>query len=145
MRRACAALVALVLIIAAVDGGAGDRLTRVEELRGVLSATGETTPAELDAALAALFALADDEIIENLGAGEPFASTAFIQERLDAFMAAWGGASFRVHRLGAGGGVGALIVGVFTLPGPSPRVGRVCTVSLHPCQQRLGSDCLFDQ
>ena len=45
---------------------ATDRLSRVEELRGVLAATGETAPADLDAALAALFSLADDEIIENL-------------------------------------------------------------------------------
>ena len=36
-------------------------------------------------------------------------------------MAAWGGAGFRVHRLGAGGGTGALTVGVFSLPGPAPR------------------------
>jgi hypothetical protein len=121
MRRAWVALVALMLVSAAADGGASDRLSRVEELRGVLSATGETAPADLDAALAALFALADDEIIENLGAGEPFASTAFIQERLDAFMATWGGAGFRVHRLGTGGGTGALTIGVFTLPGPAPR------------------------
>jgi hypothetical protein len=121
MRRAWAVLVALMLVSAAGDGGATDRLSRVEELRGVLSTTGETAPADLDAALAALFALADDEIIENLRAGEPFASAAFIQERLDAFMAAWGGAGFRVHRLGAGGGTGALTVGVFTLPGPAPR------------------------
>jgi|KBSSwiStaDraftv2_1062776.scaffolds.fasta_scaffold31308_2 hypothetical protein len=116
-----AVLAALILVSAATDGGAIDRLSRVEELRGVLSATGETAPAELDAALAMLFSLADDEIIENLAAGEPFASTAFIQERLDAFMAAWGGAGFRVHRLGAAGGTGALTVGVFTLPGPAPR------------------------
>jgi hypothetical protein len=121
MRGAWAVLAALMSMSAAADGGATDRLSRVEALRGVLATTGETAPADLDAALAALFSLADDEIIENLGAGEPFASTAFIQERLDAFMAAWGGASFRVHRLGAGGGTGALTVGVFTLPGPAPR------------------------
>ena len=121
MRGAWAVLVALMLVSAAADGGAIDRLSSVEALRGILATTGETAPADLDAALAALFSLADDEIIENLGAGEPFASTAFIQERLDAFMAAWGGASFRVHRLGAGGGTGALTVGVFTLPGPAPR------------------------
>jgi hypothetical protein len=121
MRGARAVLVALMLVSAAASGAATDRLSRVEALRAVLAATGETAPADLDAALAALFALADDEIIENLGAGEPFASTAFIQERLDAFMAAWGGAAFRVHRVGAGGGTGALTVGVFTLPGPAPR------------------------
>ena len=120
MRGAWAVLAAL-MSISAADGGATDRLSRVEALRGVLATTGETAPADLDAALAALFSLADDEIIENLGAGEPFASTAFIQERLDAFMAAWGGAGFRVHRLGAGSGTGALTVGVFTLPGPEPR------------------------
>jgi hypothetical protein len=121
MRGAWAVLVALMSMGAAADGGATDRLSRVEALRGVLATTGETAPADLDAALGALFSLADDEIIENLGAGEPFASTAFIQERLDAFMAAWGGAGFRVHRLGAGGGTGALTVGVFTLPGSAPR------------------------
>jgi hypothetical protein len=121
MRGAWAVLVALMSMVATADGGATDRLSSVEALRGVLATTGETAPADLDAALAALFSLADDEIIENLGAGEPFASTAFIQERLDAFMGAWGGASFRVHRLGADGGTGALTVGVFTLPGPAPR------------------------
>ena len=122
MRGAWAVLVALVLLGAAADGG-GDRpaCRASKRCAGVLATTGETAPADVDAALAALFALADDEIIENLGAGEPFASTAFIQERLDAFMAAWGGAGFRVHRLGAGGGTGALTVGVFTLPGPAPR------------------------
>src|SRR5580765_1161235 len=116
MRRALAVLVALALLAPAAAAVATDRLSRVEELRGVLSATGETDPAELDAALAALFALADDEIVENLRAGEPFGSTAFIQERLDAFMAAWGGAAFRVHRLGGDSRAGALTVGVFTLP-----------------------------
>ena len=49
-----------------------------------------------------LFALADEEIVENLATGGPFASPDFIQERLEAFMSAWGGASFRVHRLASG-------------------------------------------
>src|SRR5262245_17606830 len=120
MRGAWAGLVALMLAGTTGSGAAADRLSQVEALRPVLSATGEASPDEVDAAVAALFALADDEIIENLRAGEPFASTAFLQERLDNFMTAWGGASFLVHRLGAGAS-GAVTVGVFTLPGPAPR------------------------
>src|SRR5262245_48691422 len=121
MRGAWAGLVTLMLAGTAGSGvDAVDRLSQVEELRSVLSATGETSPGEMDAAVAALFALADDEIIENLRAGEPFASAAFLQERLDGFVAAWGGASFLVQRLGAGPS-GALTIGVFTLPGSAPR------------------------
>jgi len=111
-------VLALMLVGSGPSAEAVDRLSRIEELRGVLSATGETSPAEMDAALAELFALADDEILDNLRAGEPFASAAFLQERLDGFMAAWGGAGFRIQRLGAGGT--AITVGVFTLPGPAP-------------------------
>jgi hypothetical protein len=121
MRRAWVAALALVLVSLPVDGGTADRLSRVDELRPVLSGAGEAPPGDVDAAVAELFALADDEIVENLVAGEPFASTGFIQERLDAFMAAWGGAGFRVHRLGREGKAGSLTLGVFSLPGPAPR------------------------
>lgn len=114
---AVTALVALALL--ADSAGAADRLMRVRELGRVLSDSGETSPSDAEAALAELFSLADDEIVENLRAGEPFASTAFIQERLDSFMSTWGGAGFRVHRLGDG--PRALTVGVFALPGAAPR------------------------
>ncbi len=121
MRRARVAALALVLVSLPVDGGTADRLSRVGELRPILSGVSEAAPTDVDAAVAELFALADDEIVENLGAGGPFASTGFIQERLDAFMAAWGGAGFRVHGLGPEGKAGSLTLGVFSLPGPAPR------------------------
>lgn len=109
----------VVLALLADSASAADRLARVRELSRALSDTGETSPSDADAALGELFSLADDEIVENLRAGEPFASPAFIQERLDSFMSTWGGAGFRVHRLGDG--PRALTVGVFSLPGAAPR------------------------
>lgn len=99
-----------------------DRLSRFRELSHLLSDAGDApVPVDPDAALAEMFALVDDEILENLKTGEPFASPAFIQERLDAFMAAWGGAAFRVHRAGRATDSPSLTVGVFTVPGSAPR------------------------
>jgi len=120
MRRAWTVLMALVLLGAPAADGAGDRLSRVDELRPILSGTGDAPPAEVDAAVAELFALADEEIVENLAAGGPFASPDFIQERLEAFMSAWGGASFRMHRLAFARAPTSLTVGVFAVPGPAP-------------------------
>ena len=122
------------LVSLPVDGGTADRLSRVGALRPILSGVSESAPADVDAAVAELFALADDEIVENLGAGGPFASTGFIQERLDAFMAAWGGAGFRVHGLGPEGTAGSLTLGVFSLPGPAPRgsvrvLSKLCSMN----------------
>lgn len=116
-----AGAVAAVLVFATLsDHAAGaDRLIRVRELGAALSTEADTPAADREAALSELFALADDEIVESLRAGEPFASAAFIQERLDSFMSTWGGAGLRVHRLGDG--TRAVTVGVFTLPGPAPR------------------------
>ena len=120
MHRAWAVLMALVLLDAPGADGAVDRLSRVEELRSVLSGTADAPPAEVDAAVVELFTIADEEIVENLATGGPFASPDFIQERLEAFMSTWGGASFRVHRLGSGRAPTSLIVGVFVVPGPAP-------------------------
>jgi len=122
MRWTFIAGAALVLVAHAAEGVPGDRLTRFAEL-GRLVSGGAETPTELDAeaALAELFALADDEIVENLTSGEPFASVAFLQERLDAFMATWGGAGFRVQRVGRPGAGAPLTIGLFTVPGPAPR------------------------
>jgi hypothetical protein len=67
---------------------------------------------EPDQALAVhaqLFALLDEEVVESLASGGVFASGPFLQERLDGFAELWGGASLRVHRLGA------LTVGAFHL------------------------------
>lgn len=55
------------------------------------------------------YALFDEEIVESLSSGGVFASTAFLQDRVDAFSDAWGGAAVRIVRLGQ------LTVGVFQL------------------------------
>lgn len=43
-----------------------------------------------------LFALIDAEVIDSLKSGGPFASAAFIRERLDGFTAEWGGLALEV-------------------------------------------------
>jgi hypothetical protein len=68
-------------------------------------------------AVAELYALVDEEIVENLESGGPFASVAFIQDRLDAFSGAWGGASFHVLRPRGGSASGPYTIGVFSLSG----------------------------
>ena len=56
-----------------------------------------------------IYALLDEEIVEGLASGGPFAALAFLQDRLDAFSDAWGGASIKLQRLGD------LVVGAFQL------------------------------
>src|SRR5213594_3300383 len=63
-----------------------------------------------------MYALLDEEIVESLGAGGFYASTGFLQDRLDAFGEAWGAAAVDVVR------VGRLMVGAFQMsdaPGAS--------------------------
>ncbi|MFQ5829261.1 MAG: hypothetical protein ACE5JD_08920 [Candidatus Methylomirabilia bacterium] len=75
-------------------------------------------------AFRAIYALIDAEILDNLEAGNIFASEAFLQERLDAFNAVWGGGAFRALVLPGGD----LTVGSFQLSplsrGNSVRVYR---------------------
>lgn len=54
-----------------------------------------------------MYALLDEEVVENLGAGGLFASAGFVQDRLDAFGEAWGATTVGVVR------VGRLVVGAF--------------------------------
>src|SRR2546428_11939116 len=56
-----------------------------------------------------MYALLDEEIGGRLGAGGPYASAAFLQDRLDAFGEAWGAAAVDVVR------VGRLMVGAFQM------------------------------
>ena len=56
-----------------------------------------------------MYALLDEEIVESLGTGGLYASTGFLQDRLDAFGEAWGSAAVDVVR------VGRLMVGAFQL------------------------------
>ena len=96
----------------AVAGGAdgGDRLDRFRELAasrlGLLQIVDPDAPAE---ALRDIYALLDEEVVDNLSAGGPFASLAFLQDRLDAFAEVWGGASLKLMR------AGGLLLGAFVL------------------------------
>lgn len=88
-----------------------DRLETFRTLAGALGAA----PGE--AAVAALYTLVDEEILDNLQSGGLFSSPEFVGERLEAFNAAWGGARFRVLRLGRDDGPRALTVGLYGLSG----------------------------
>ena len=47
-----------------------------------------------------IYTLLDDEIVESLQSGGVFASEGFLQDRLDAFNQAWGGAALHVMKTG---------------------------------------------
>ena len=91
-------------------GRAPDRLERFRELAASRLALGDLAepdnPAE---AYRDIYALLDDEIVDSLASGGVFASPEFLQDRLDAFGEAWGGAQIRLTRLGR------LFVGAFRL------------------------------
>jgi len=82
-------------------GGPPDRLERFRDLAGrrlaalQLDASSRSAEDERE-----IYALLDEEIVQNLASGGLFASAGFLQERLDGFAETWGGASFRVVRLG---------------------------------------------
>jgi hypothetical protein len=101
------------LLVVAVSVSAGPVPDRLERFR-VLVSDGLSAAQILDAGASAdayreAYALLDEEIVESLGSGGVFSSTAFLQDRLDAFSDAWGGAAVRIVRLGQ------LTVGVFQL------------------------------
>jgi hypothetical protein len=89
-----AALFALCLTFPADAAESGDRRERFKELARRYAEA--TEPASATALLSEIFALADAEVLDNLSTGGPFASAAFIQERLEAFAEEWGGATFRI-------------------------------------------------
>lgn len=90
------------------------QIDRLEAFRALAVAL-DGSPGE--AAVGALYTLVDEEILDNLQSGGIFASPAFVGERLEAFNAAWGGARFRMLRLGRDDGPGALTVGLYGLTG----------------------------
>src|SRR5438105_4673911 len=95
---------------AAAGADRADRLDRFRELAA--SRLGLAQLGDGDAPIEAyrdIYALLDDEIVESLASGGPFASLAFLQDRLDTFAEAWGGATLRLSR------AGPLFVGAFTL------------------------------
>lgn len=92
----------LVSVGSASAGEAADRLERFRDLAGSrLTALqlGTATRSVEDAR--EIYALLDDEILQNLESGGLFASPGFLQDRLDGFAETWGGATFRVLRVGA--------------------------------------------
>ena len=100
----------LAFAVAVAAGPVPDRLDRFRALASdQLSAAQVLDAAAAEEAYREAYALLDDEIVESLASGSLFSSTAFLQERLDAFSEAWGGAAVRIVRLGA------LTVGVFQL------------------------------
>ena len=104
------AAVLLVVVVSVAAGPVPDRLDRFRELASDRLSAAQILDAEAAAeAYREAYALLDEEIVESLGSGSVFASVGFLQERLDAFSDAWGGAAVRVIRLGR------LTVGVFQL------------------------------
>ena len=85
----------------AVSADLSDRLERFRDL-----ASRPLTVLPLDASARsadderAMYALLDEEIVENVTSGGLFASAGFLEDRLDGFVEAWGGAAFRVMRVG---------------------------------------------
>jgi hypothetical protein len=108
-----AAALATAAVALAAGASAGPVPDRLERFRALVSdRLGAAQILDAGAAGEAYgeaYALLDDEIVESLGSGGVFASTAFLQDRLDAFSDAWGGAAVRIVRLGP------LTVGVFQL------------------------------
>ncbi len=100
-------------------GGGADRLDRFRALatsRLMLGDVGD--PARAGEAYREVHALLDEEIVESLASGGPFAAPAFLQDRLDGFADAWGGASLRLVQ------VGPFTVGAFQL-GDAPDASSV--------------------
>ena len=92
---------ALVPVAPAGAGAAPDRLERFRDLAGsrlaevLLGASTRSAEDERE-----IYTLLDDEVVQNLASGGLFASAGFLQDRLDGFAGAWGGAAFRVLRVG---------------------------------------------
>jgi hypothetical protein len=106
------ALVVLAGVGAAVVTAAdrSDRLDRFRELATSRLGLAQVLDADPSTdAYREIYEVLDDEIVENLASGGPFASLDFVQDRLDAFAEAWGGATLRLVR------AGALLVGAFVL------------------------------
>lgn len=100
--------------LALCAGPAAAQIDRLETFRALAGALGAASG---ESAVGALYTLVDEEILDNLQSGGLFASPEFIEERLEAFNAAWGGARFRVLRLGREDGPRALTVGLYGLSG----------------------------
>jgi len=79
--------------------GPVDRLDQFRTLARARS-MGSGSPDGSPDAYREMYALLDEEIVESLGTGGLYASTGFLQDRLDAFGEAWGAAAVDVVRVG---------------------------------------------
>jgi hypothetical protein len=115
--------VALAIVLAAGAATAadrGDRLDRFRDLATSRLALAQILDTEASAdAYREIYAVLDDEIVESLASGGPFASLEFLQDRLDSFADVWGGASLRLVR------AGGLLIGAFVLDERSASSVRV--------------------
>jgi hypothetical protein len=103
-------LALLLSVTAAAAAGRGDRLDRFRELAASRLALTQIVDGDAPGeAYREIYAVLDDEIVESLASGGPFASLEFLQDRLDSFADAWGGAALRLVR------AGGLFVGAFVL------------------------------
>ncbi len=115
LSKSIAALVsaaaALTLLVGVLAGEAGvpDRLDRFRALAAARLAPAQLTDETAAETYREIYSLFDEEIVESLGSGSVFASTAFLQDRLDAFSEAWGATVVQLRR------VGRLLVGAFQL------------------------------
>ena len=91
-------LLAPVLLGAVAAPAQDDRLERFRTLAATRLALVGTDDGERSReALREIYALLDEEIVESLQSGSVFTSLPFLQERLDGFADAWGGASFKLR------------------------------------------------
>src|SRR5262252_10576402 len=112
------ALIVLALAGTVTAGAPIDRLEQFKQLAHQY--VDALDPAAESRLLDALFALADAEVTDNLRSGGPFASIAFIRERLEAFGEEWGGVSFTVSDL-PGPARDSTMLGLFTVTRGEPR------------------------
>jgi hypothetical protein len=112
---------ALLAATASASAGALDRLDRFRAIAQTRLGLVQVVDAEqARETYREIFALLDDEVVESLASGGVFASLPFLQDRLDGFAEAWGGATLRLTR------VGRLTVGAFQLgDGPDASSLRV--------------------
>jgi len=108
-------------VTAAQAAGPADRLDRFRTLAASrLSLVEAQDPERAAETYREIYGLVDEEIVESLASGSVFATPAFLQDRLDGFADAWGGAFLRLTR------VGRFTVGAFALgDGPTGSSVRI--------------------
>jgi hypothetical protein len=112
---------AVLAVTTAEAAGPADRLDRFRTLASSrLSLVEAQDPERAAETYREIYGLVDEEIVESLASGSVFATPAFLQDRLDGFAEAWGGAFLRLTR------VGRFTVGAFALgDGPTGSSVRI--------------------